>query len=310
MLARRHLVGLAALAALMPASARAAFPGRDGPILATVNSDDGCGTTLSGDVLLGDEGHWRTLGAAALRAALSADGRRLALDDDDGITILDRRTGRRRAVEQTSEGYEVHDPAWSADGRRLAFDDTAGNIWVARADGSDARRLFTAVAVPEGVTDAFSSRAFQPAWSVRGDLAFAEFAGPRATLVRTPAGRLRPTPLASTTGHSLGGPDWSPDGRRVAFAMAQGVAVVRRDGRGLRRLTPTLQRWADPAWSPDGRALVAARDDELVRMAADGTHRRIIDRTRRFDWFSEPEWLTASVRVPARGRSARAADCG
>ena len=59
-------------------------------------------------------------------------------------------------------------------------------------------------------------------------------------------------------------PDWSPDGRRIAFVRQEpgkrssSLYVVRRDGGGLRRLTSAEQVLATPAWSGDGRRIAYA----------------------------------------------------
>ena len=57
-------------------------------------------------------------------------------------------------------------------------------------------------------------------------------------------------------------PDWSPDGRRIAFMrLAEpGTAIwmINADGRGLRRLAtaPPAGVYRNPSWSPDARHLV------------------------------------------------------
>ena len=59
-------------------------------------------------------------------------------------------------------------------------------------------------------------------------------------------------------------PDWSPDGRRVAFVRQEAgrrtssLYVVRRDGSDLERLTGAQQVVAQPAWSSDGRRIAYA----------------------------------------------------
>jgi hypothetical protein len=59
-------------------------------------------------------------------------------------------------------------------------------------------------------------------------------------------------------------PDWSPDGRRIAFVRqdadgrSSSLYVVRRDGGGLLRLTGGAQVVAMPAWSGDGRRIAYA----------------------------------------------------
>ena len=65
---------------------------------------------------------------------------------------------------------------------------------------------------------------------------------------------MRGTPLGSFD------PTWSPDGKRIAFAIRHGaetgIAVVNADGSGFRRLAGSSDRgdfyWV-PDWSPDGK---------------------------------------------------------
>jgi hypothetical protein len=69
---------------------------------------------------------------------------------------------------------------------------------------------------------------------------------------------ITPTPAIDTE------PDWSPDGRRVAFVRQEAgrrmssLYVVRRDGSGLERLTRAEQVVTQPAWSGDGRSIAYA----------------------------------------------------
>lgn len=51
------------------------------------------------------------------------------------------------------------------------------------------------------------------------------------------------------------GPTWSPSGRLLAFEGQGRLAIIRRDGTGLRRLPQLTERDSEPAWSPDGRRL-------------------------------------------------------
>src|SRR5688572_18937403 len=69
---------------------------------------------------------------------------------------------------------------------------------------------------------------------------------------------------AITTAGTDTEPDWSPDGRQIAFVRqdrgkrSTSLFVVRRDGGGLRRLTHGNQVVSMPAWRGDGLLLAYA----------------------------------------------------
>ena len=69
-------------------------------------------------------------------------------------------------------------------------------------------------------------------------------------------------------------PEWSPDGRRIAFE-AGGIYVVNADGSGQRMLA---RRGSDPAWSPDGRTIAFMWRFHIYVMNADGTEHRALMR--------------------------------
>jgi Tol biopolymer transport system component len=80
-------------------------------------------------------------------------------------------------------------------------------------------------------------------------------------------------------------PDWSPDGRRIAFELetgdSAGVALMNADGSGLVTLPPPPGVFeGDPSFTPDGRRIVfVAFDGEtegVWSMRLDGTDRRPI----------------------------------
>ncbi len=81
------------------------------------------------------------------------------------------------------------------------------------------------------------------------------------------------------------GPDWSPDGTRIAFKRggyssqppeAKGLFTIRPDGTGLSRIPNSVDYSSQPAWSPDGARITFARDNGIFVMNADGSGERQI----------------------------------
>ncbi len=79
-------------------------------------------------------------------------------------------------------------------------------------------------------------------------------------------------------GAQLYSPRWSPDGRQIVFTLHRGtnvdVAVIDRDGNGLRLLAASMGQDRDPAWTSDGSSVVFSSDvtgiANLYRISTDG----------------------------------------
>jgi dipeptidyl aminopeptidase/acylaminoacyl peptidase len=146
--------------------------------------------------------------------ALSGLGQ-LAFVSRNALWVFDGRTkGLRHVV--LPEGVVPISPTFSPDGRWLAFvtettTPTHETLWIARSDGSQARRVAGLV-----VADAFG-------WSPRADL-FAVAAGPMSR--RAPFDQPMTVRLVSPTGPprtvtpapAIGGAAWSPDGTSLAVS--------------------------------------------------------------------------------------------
>jgi Tol biopolymer transport system component len=81
-------------------------------------------------------------------------------------------------------------------------------------------------------------------------------------------------------------PEWSPDGRRIAYSSrasgAGDIYVMNADGSHQRRLTTDPGPETGPAWSPDGTKIAFLRSaapdtgSSIVVMDVDGTHQRAV----------------------------------
>ena len=207
--------------------------------------------------------------------------------------------------------------SWSPDGKQIAFTSAEQfnwgpgfrrDIWVMDADGANPINLTNHDAIDE-----------TPDWSPDGRrIAFQsnrnrdwEFEVIRVRnweiYVMNPDG----TNPINLTNHlaSDGSPDWSPDGRRIAFQSDRDgnseVYVMNANGTNPINLTNHPTKDSGPDWSPDGRriAFQSNRDGnwEIYIMNADGANP--INLTQHPAWDSSPSW--GSIRplnVSSKGK--------
>ena len=97
-------------------------------------------------------------------------------------------------------------------------------------------------------------------------------------------------------------PDWSPDGKKIAFdfstaVLPSAICIVKADGTELQRIA----EGEDPSWSPDGNQITFVHErsdrpeDEICVMNADGTDRYLLTDG------SDPDWGKCGKIVFAGG---------
>jgi Tol biopolymer transport system component len=231
-------------------------------------------------------------------------------------------SGRRRLARRTTRNDtdRLHDVAWSPNGRRIAFIRGA-RPGLMRADGSHRHLLrrsgffYTVAWAPDGRhlflggsssgnandgiyrirTDGSHLRRLthgsdsDPAVSTTGALAFVRRAGDSSSVyvVRHPGAR------AVRLLHGAD-PDWSPNGKRLAFARENGIWLCSSSGAHRRHITnghPAGDHDRGPAWSPSGAWIAFVRKPDLYLVRPDGSRLRRVPLTIEPDtsWDS-PTW--------------------
>jgi len=157
---------------------------------------------------------WRTLGATAPQSSEKAlcpdivvwspDSTRFLVDLGEPPFAFYVAGG---SPVQVGAGSSPTNHAWSPDGRSFTYQDELGQLWLARADGSD-HRLLTDFPVSEAI---WSPQHSQVAFiALRDDVAL--------EVIDVQTGEIR----SLTSGDNLidSSPDWTPDGTHLIFARS------------------------------------------------------------------------------------------
>jgi Tol biopolymer transport system component len=172
---------------------------------------------------------------------------------------------------------------WSPDGRRIAFTDK-GDIWLMNADGSNIRLLKRTPRLSESNVD----------WKPTGGWLAFDRGGfvSQLYVIRTNGRNLQ---AIGSTRFDAREPDWSPDGRRLAFRedWEREIWVMNANGTSPVRVTRNDFWERSPAWSPDGRKIAFVRGNpfsgRIYVMNADGTG------VRKLTKGESPAWLPVAA---------------
>jgi TolB protein len=218
--------------------------------------------TLGGDGVPDGEPQQVTAGIEMIHAMFCPDGKRLAYTKGRTTrnafrapVLVDRPATWADITQLTFDEAAIESIAVARDGRLIVDSDRGGNwdLWTLSASGRDMQQLTMDPALDAG-----------PRWSPGGTdvLFYSSRTGYRQVWVM-PAGGGPARQVTHGDAESWY-PAWSPDGLNVAVRREAGLFIVPVQGGAERRLTNEPGHRA-PDWSPDGRwvAFTANRDGTM-----------------------------------------------
>ena len=265
------LAAAVATALVLLAPAEGAFPGSNGLIAYTCNSNnDICTVNPDGSAN-------QTLINGARDPAWSPSGAKIAYQstlDGDVYTANADGGNQQVFVNDSSE------PSWSNDSSTIAFIDTNGRLAV-KSTSSTQELLATGVQLDPAVSPNGNTIAFtQPDSNSDYQIYTIPIGGGTATQLTTGAG-------------DHVGPSWSPSGSFIIYQDDQGVGRVTAAGTSQTVLI-TDSTASDPAYSPGGDKIVYATTSGALYVAnADGTAATQIVSS--LSAASTPDWGSAAL---------------
>lgn len=275
----------------------------------------------------------RRLGNGAA-PAWSPDGKSIAAADGHDLVVYDSGSGARHVV--TGVANDTWLPSWSPRGDEIAYtaldrnDQTTATIRLVSATGADDRLVtsgFSATWSPDGsrlaVVKRFydagplevvdrtgavvarfeDAKCYGPTWSPNGRLlAFTAGSDPNRLVVAAADGTASRVVVDERGNTYIRDPDWSPDGKRVAYARSrtnvQTNQIYTLDAGGTVRPLTTELDAQQPAWSPDGEELAYTVSDGAWHALAGAPSKGVAERaiTSGPD-DSQPSWSPDGSRL-------------
>jgi TolB protein len=184
---------------------------------------------------------------------------------------------------------------------RIAYVTKAGqryNLWVADADGENARAALTS---PEPI--------ISPSWAPGGgQLAYVSFEARKPVIYAHDVATGKRRLLANFKG-SNSAPSWSPDGRSVVatLSISGNAQIYTMDANGgePRRLSQSASIDTEPVFSPDGKSIYFVSDrggsPQVYRMGAQGGNAQRLTFTGNYNISPAPSpdgrWLAFISRI-------------
>lgn len=202
------------------------------------------------------------------QSAVSPDGRRIAFVRSESIWVMARDgSGQRRLT----SGHRDVSPDWSADGRSLYFLRFVGKngatgftyaypVFRMRADGSNVAQVTRPALSDRGTCHDSPTVAPNGRVIGYGVIEECDLGVPAGIEAVDPSGKRVPLRGFDLPGDGFS-PDWSPDGRRLAYAFGTlpepaGIGVATAESKTTRVYRGPSTA---PAWSPDGRWIAFTR---------------------------------------------------
>jgi TolB protein len=269
---KRHLLlsiaGAVALGGALVAPAAATYPGAVGRLAFAMAGPDG---NIDIYTALPNGANVKRLttdpGFDAC-AAYSADGQHIAFCSDRSgafeIWEMDKNGNDEHAV--TNLGGFATFPDYSPNGRKIAFSGGEGNdpndqVYVVNRDGSGLTALTSCAGYGAACLNDY------PAWSPDGTkIAYVHaddtdedgnYINEQVWVMN--ANGSNKTQLTFGPGYHDQTPDWSPDGRKIAYMEDSNIFVMRADGSHQTQLTFDGGDFGT-AWSPDGNRIAFVRN--------------------------------------------------